>query len=600
MFIKEITKKNKSSDKVFTYHRLIEAYRTQKGPRHRVVLNLGRLTIDRSEWKLLANRIEDMVYSRGNIFPSPEHIEKLAKHYASLITSNKLNASTYKEPIPVQEYRSVDINTLSTSKVRTIGAEHIAHSFWERIRIPEILYKCGFTKEQANIAELLVLSRLISPGSELHTLDWAENTTGLCELLNTNFKGLPLVSLYRGIDRIYEKKDIIEQELRDRQKYMFNLKEKIILYDLTNTYFEGSKYTSKKLAFGRSKEKRNDARLITLGMLVDENGFAKASHFFEGNVSEPKTLETAIGKLSPDNKPIIILDAGIASEENLTMLREKGFDYICVTRKKPVGKHSLDAMVSIRSDGENSVEACRIEEMGETFLFCKSLKMGKKESSMLLKFREKFENGLCEIQASILKKKGTKSYDKVLERIGRLKERSHGIHRAYLINIEKDDKGIVTSIRYEFQEKEYISRKYEGCYYLRSSRNDLSEKELWELYITLTGIEDTFRTLKDELKMRPVFHHKEERIEGHLFIAVLAYHILNAIRYQLHSQGYSMKWSTVREIMATQVVSTIKMKEQSGSVVYIRHTSEAEYRHQTLYDALSLNSNPIPPRKSIL
>ncbi len=598
MFIKEISKKNKSSDKVFTYHRLIDSYRTEAGPRQRVVLNLGKLTIDPSEWKALADCIEDYLHSRKPLFPVPERIQKLAKHYAGLIAAAQLPAPENKPP--EQDFQTVDLRSVETSEVRNIGGEYIAHSFYKKIQLPQILTECGLTKEQADIAEILIVSRLIQPGSERHTLDWVKNISGLAELLERNLKDLPLINLYRAMDRIYANKETIEKGLRTRQKNIFNLDEKIILYDLTNTYFEGNKYASSKIAFGRSKEKRSDAKLITLGLLVDGDGFVKSSNFFEGNVSEPGTLAKAIETLSSDNKPTVIMDAGIATSDNIALLKDKGFNYICVSRNRPDDEHADEALVEIRSDGENRVEGRLIRENVEVFLFCKSLKMGEKESAMLKKFRDKYEAGLKEIQAAILKKGGTKSYDKVMERIGRLKERSHGIHRAYRIDVTKDDKELVTDLQYAYEEKEYITRRYEGSYYIRSSRTDLSEKELWELYITLTGIEDTFRTLKDELNMRPVFHRKESRIEAHLFIAILAYHVLNAVRHQLRAKGYLMKWSTLRERMATQVVSTLKMKAQNGKTIYLRHASEAELRHREIYDALGMSHSPIPPRKTTL
>ena len=596
MFIKVISKKNKGSDKVFTYHRLIESYRTEAGPRHRVVLNLGKLIIDPSEWKALADAIENIIHSRTPLFPVPAHIQKLAKHYAGLIAKNQLPAP---DILPQeQDFQTVDLRSIETSEVRNIGGEYIAHSFYKNIQLPQILADCGFTKEQADVAEILIVSRLISPGSELHTLDWIKNISGLGELLQRNFKDLPLISLYRAMDKIYMNRDVIEKELRTRQKNLFNLKEKIILYDLTNTYFEGNKYDSAKIAFGRSKEKRTDAKLISLGLLLDGDGFVKSSKFLEGNVSEPGTLAKALETLSAENKPTVIMDAGIATKDNIELLKEKGFDYICVSRNRPESEHADEALVEIRSDADNRVEGRLIRENGEVFLFCKSLKMGEKESAMLQKFRGKFEAGLEEIRTALGKKGGTKSYDKVLKKIGRLQERSHGIHRAYEIEVKKDDKEIVTDLKYTYEEKEFITLRYEGSYYIRSSRTDLTEKELWELYITLTGIEDTFRTLKDELNMRPVYHRKECRIEAHLFIAILAYHVLNAVRHRLREKDFTMKWSTLRERMATQVVSTLKMRTQAGKTIYLRHTSEAELRQRDVYDALGLSHSPIPPRKT--
>jgi transposase len=600
MFIKEIKKKNKSSEKVFTYQRLIESYRTNKGPRHRVVLNLGSLKIDRTKWKSLANRIEEIIRSEDPLFPVSDEIEKLARHYAALIIRRKIQLQPEGNNTNEEEYKNIDISSVSVSEVRTIGPEYVAHSYYRRIGMDKALEKLGFSKEERNTAELLVLSRMIAPGSELHTDFWSKNKTGLGELLNESFNNNSLSSLYRTIDRIYENKIEIEKELRESQKDLFNLKEKIILYDLTNTYFEGSHYQTKKITFGKSKEKRGDAPLITIGLLVDEKGFAKTSRFFEGNVSEPKTLAFVLDTLTVagEEKPVVIMDAGIATEENIRMLREKGFDYICVSRKKPdYVEEGNDNFVCLRSDKDQHIEAKLIRGSDEVFLFCRSLLKGKKERSILDLYRKRFIDGLESIRNSIQKKRGRKRYENILERIGRLKERSGGISRLFSIEIKRDNRGNVTNIDYQFQEKDYIIEKYEGNYYLRSSRKDLNEKELWELYICLTGIEEIFRALKDELRMRPVFHRKQRRIEGHLFITILAYHVLNSIRYEMGEKGCTMKWSTVRNHLESHVVSTVKMKDKSGEMLYIRGCSEPEYNHMEIYEALGLSKNPIPARK---
>jgi len=159
-----------------------------------------------------------------------------------------------------------------------------------------------------------------------------------------------------------------------------------------------------------------------------------------------------------------------------------------------------------------------------------------KESAMLESFRKKFEEGLESIKESLKKKTGVKKYEKVMERLGRLKQITHGVYQFYDIEVIKDEKGNVKEINYKYSKEEEAKEKYSGQYYIKTSRMDLKEKEIWELYITLNGIEDSFRSMKEDLGMRPVFHRKNTRIEAHLFITVLAYHILNAIRYELRKK----------------------------------------------------------------
>ena len=599
MFIKEIRKKNPYSNKVFTYHRLIESYRTEKGPRHRTILNLGKLSIDKKEWKLLANRIEEILHKQDRLFEVPEDIESLAWHYASLINAKKLNTDNVEI---MDDYQLVDVNKVNKERVRSIGNEHIFHTFYKKLQFPEIFDRLGFREKEKEIAELLIAGRMINPDSELSIYTWANENSGLSELLNTSFKNTSLSSLYRTMDKIYSNKEKIEEELRDRERDIFKLGEKVILYDLTNTYFEGRKYKSRKITFGRSKDKRNDARIITIGLVVDSEGFAKSSYFFEGNISEPKTLKEALSKLRYEEKPTIIMDAGIGTEENIKYLIENGFDYICVSRKRPKFKVSKrEGLVLIKEvEGGKKVEAKFIDKTNEVILYCESEMKKEKEQSMMEKFCKRYEEELNKLRGSILRKGGVKRYEKVIERMGRIKERSNGIHRLYDIEIIKDEKGRVKDLKYRYNEKEYIKERYEGKYYIRTSRRDLSEKELWELYMTIIGIEDTFRVLKDELMIRPVYHYKEERIEAHLFIGILAYHVLSSIRYRLRSKGILMRWKTIRNRMGNHVISTVRLKEKSGKVILIRTPSVPEYHHNIIYEALGITNQPIPPRKSIM
>jgi hypothetical protein len=221
----------------------------------------------------------------------------------------------------------------------------------------------------------------------------------------------------------------------------------------------------------------------------------------------------------------VVVDAGIGIEKNLVALREAGFHYICVGRGKPLEEadDTDEGMVLIKARAENVVRGKLVKGQGEWILRCESSQRRVKEQAMKERFRQRFEEGLTEIRASLGKKRGTKSYEKVLERLGRLKERSHGIHRYYEITLIHDQR-TVSELRWNYSRAAEADERYAGRYYIRTSRTDLDEKSLWQLYVTLGGIEDSFRSLKGELGLRPVFHSKSTRIKAHLFITVLAYH----------------------------------------------------------------------------
>jgi transposase len=483
--------------------------------------------------------------------------------------------------------------------VRTIGAEYVGVEFYRKLGMERILAELGLSQEQQRMAALLIVGRLVAPASERSTREWVRYRSGVSELLGSWVKGVSLSALYRGTDTLYSAKDRIEELLRGEEKRLFGLEEKIVLYDLTNTYFEGHRSGGPEVTYGKSKDKRNDCPLMTVGLVVDEWGFAKRSGFFPGNAKEPETLEQMLRELGAAADATVVVDAGIGIEKNLVALREAGFHYICVGRGKPLEEadDTDEGMVLIKARAENVVRGKLVKGQGEWILRCESSQRRVKEQAMKERFRQRFEEGLSQIRASLGKKRGIKSYEKVLERLGRLKERSHGIHRYYEITLIHDQR-TVSEVRWNYSRATEADERYAGRYYIRTSRTDLDEKSLWQLYVTLGGIEDSFRSLKGELGLRPVFHSKSTRIKAHLFITVLAYHLLNAIRHRLREHGYLARWSTIRQRLSTHVMSTISLKTEKGTSINIRAASTPEVEQRDIYRALGLRLSPLPRRRS--
>ncbi len=613
MFIKEIKKKNKGYDKVFTYQRLMESYRTERGSRQRTILNLGRVDLPKEQWKLLADRIEAKLTGQQPLWPVDEHIESLATHYAKLIVHKRLTvATTEVKEIEEPEYETVDIKSVSNSKSRTIGAEYVGVATLRKLGLDTLFSQLGYSKSQMDLATLSIVGRLVHPASERRTREWAQNLSGLDELLGTDFTHLSNNALYRTLDLLLSHKEEIEEHLKLRERDIFSLKEKIILYDLTNTYFAGEAKANKKAKRGRSKEKRNDRPLVTLGLVIDEMGFPKASKIFKGNISEGDTLLEMLEMLQGEkiNQPnesaikakkdiTVILDAGIAKEDNLRLLKHEGYDYICVARNKPIDPSQIngDDLLTIKKDEKNKVEATLIKEGGESILYCKSFLKGKKEQAMKTQFQERFEEGLQGVAAALTKKGGTKRYEKVLERIGRLKERYASIAQYYKVEVKQKD-GIATTVNWEFEKKEEAEQRFSGSYFLRTSRTDLKEKEIWSLYVMLTNVEDAFRCLKSDLDLQPVCHQKEPRVDAHLFTTVLAYHLLISIQTGLQRHSICMRWWHIRELLSSHVRITTAMTNKEGKRIYIRNCSEPEPFHRAIYKALRLKLTPLKAKRT--
>jgi len=597
MFIREVVKQNKGYKKKFIYHNLMESYRTEKGPRQRLLLSLGKLDLPREKWKALANRIEEIVTNQKALFGPDEEIEYLAQHYSALLIEKQrpLKEEVVGEGTPY--YEEVDVNSVVTRRSRTIGAEHVSLSILRKLEFPGILQKLGFTDIQSKIAQLLIVGRVVYPSSEWQTYKWACDLSAIGELLSFHVNDISHNRLYNVSDLLVKNQKQIEESLYKEEKNLFCFADNIILYDLTNTYFESGVGKSKLKRFAPSKEKRNDCPVVVLGLVLNEAGFPKRSKIFRGNISEGKTLLKMVKQLdgNPQDSKMrktVIVDAGLSKEENLTALKKNNFDYICVARNKPLKEVPQDGFVTIRQSKNTKIEARLIHQEKEVILFCRSLRKKRKEEAIRTKYQERFESDLKDALDSLHKKGGIKKYDKVLERIGRLKEKHKKIAHFYDIAVvKKGDKAV--TITWKVISEIKVDERFSGSYYLRTSRTDLTEHEIWNLYILLTDIEESFRSMKSELGLRPNFHKLDKRIKGHLYITVLAYHIVNSILYLLHKKNIYMHWNTIRKFLSSQVRITTEMTKKDGTKVRLRSTSQPEQFHNMITKALSIKSIPL-------
>ena len=330
------------------------------------------------------------------------------------------------------------------------------------------------------------MGRLVSPRSELATHFWLQNNTALDELMGTNFNKLSLGQLYHISDKLLNSKVQIESHLALRETDLFELDNTIVLYDLTNTYLEGTACKAKKPKRGRSKEKRYDCPLVCLGLALNQQGFPRRSHIHEGNVSEPGTLQKMITELSEseDQQSVIVFDAGIASEENLIWLREQKRPYIVCSRNRSSPPEDFEENYDfIQVKGENTVKATLVrkdDESGEVELFCHSTAREQKETAIKSLFQIRFEEELSKVNEGLSKKGCTKNFEKVLEKIGRLKERYRRVARFYEINVEKK-KGSANAKSVTFTlDQESLKDRYSGVYCLRCWGLDWKAEKLWK------------------------------------------------------------------------------------------------------------------------
>lgn len=605
MYIRRTSVKSRRTGEPYYTYRLVESVRIDGRVRQRTLLNLGRhFDVPREQWAPLAQRIEQLVGGQGALLPMELDAkwEGAAQHYSARVIRAKARIDEGKSPSE-SDYQAVDINSLDMVRPRSVAIEHVCLETLRKLGLDSKLDQLGFNGPQQAAAIGTIIGRMTAPGSELFTRDWLVEQSALGELIDYDFGSMNLQQLYRISDRLLQHKSALEDFLYRRECTLFECDEVITLYDLTNTYFEGSARGNANAALGHSKEKRSDCPLVTLALVLDGSGFPKRSEVLEGNASEPKTLAKMVGKLTTRDStpaPTVVLDAGIATEENIAWLAGNGYRYVVVSRRRH-RQFDEDRAVWIKNDGDQRIQAQRIVNAttGEIELYCHSSQREEKEKGIGELFAKRFEDAVEKLAAGLHKKGTVKRYDKVLERIGRLKQRYARAARYYDIGVEQDTStGKAVSIRWK--RNQTVDDTLPGVYCLRTNHDDWNEATVWHTYTMLTDLEAVFRSLKSELGLRPVFHHKTDRVSGHLFISVLAYHLVHTIRLQLKVCGIHWSWEGIRRQLEGQDRVTVELKRDDGKMVHVRKATRPEPRQQVIYDALGISDRPGKTEKTVI
>ena len=417
-------------------------------------------------------------YEHKQVLFEKEEDDAIVKHYVHELWQRIVGSKKLDIVSAEKLSRMVNVDTLQHGNVREIGAENIAYQTWENLQIHSFLLSHGFTQEQAMLAATQVVSRAVYPASELKTTRWIKENSAVCELTGYNLKALTKDKLYQSALHLYKVKDALEKHLSKRTNELFDLEDRIILYDLTNTYFEGEKRNSRLAKFGRSKEKRGDAKLVVLALVVNTEGFIKYSSILEGNIADCNTLSAMIEKLASHTcvgPAVVVLDAGIATEENLKLIEAKGYKYLCVSRSKfkdytPVPDR-LTVLLDTKSNKTIRIRSVSSPKNTDYYLEVKSPSKEKKEEGMKLQFEKRFEEELQKISTALHRKGGIKQLDKVHQRIGRAKEKYPSVQHYYIIEVSSDAKtNLATGITWKKDGAKH-NKKTEspGIYFLRTN-----------------------------------------------------------------------------------------------------------------------------------
>ena len=603
MFIRETETKNRKTGAVYIKHQLVESIRTESGPRQRVVMDLGHLDIDRSRWKSLAIAIADRLAGTQSVVEEDPEIQQVAEkalgHY-DFLTSAREKRDTRKREA---RYVNVDVTTTTTSFNRSLGAELVAGEYYRRVGFEKIFSSLGFDAQRRSLAKAVILARLISPGSELSSHRWITRISALPEMLEIDVSTVGKDAIYETADLLYAKKHEIEAMANRIWTQKMDYKRRLLLFDITNTYFEGSCKDNHLARFGHSKEKRSDCRLVALGLVTDEMGAPVHSEIYEENRSEPSTLAGIIDSLAAVNTisaPLsIAMDRGIATKENLELLKERGYPYIVIERfdkRSTYTEQFRDAKESFtkmekKGSGAVYVKAIPCEE--GTRVLCLSEGRAAKEHSMDEARRARFLEALSKLKGRIEAGRLRNEF-KVANALGRITSKYPSIAKHYeiepLYDVTSENQTPRKLRGIEVKELESNSERasLQGCYTITTSHEDLTAEEIWNLYMTLVRVEEAFRSLKSDLGLRPVYHQNAERTAAHLFISVLAYHIMAAIEYDLRANGDTRRWSTVKETLSTHIRSTIIFTDDKDQIHHLRVSSTPEACHKEIYDTLKV------------
>ena len=295
---------------------------------------------------------------------------------------------------------------------------------------------------------------------------------------------------------------------------------------------------------------------------------------------------------------MVVIDAGIATEQNLSLLKERGYNYLCVSRTKPQDSIlKADGRTVTVLDSRNrpiTLAEVEHEDGGDYFLRVKSPSKAITEQSMNRQWRGCFEMKLTKARNALSKKGGTKTYDKVVERVGRALGRYPSVARHYQIDYVRSETNPshMADIRWTLKVSGEEAEQRFGTYFLRTNVSTLDERSTWDYYNLIREIETTNRQLKTDLELRPIYHQSDANSDAHLFFGLLPYWIVNTIRYKLKQHGITHYWTEIKRILSTQKAITTEAVNALGERVELRLCSDPTDRAVELYRALGYTPQP--------
>ena len=583
MYIREVKKKNAAAGKTFFQYQLVQASRIEGKVKQRQILYLGSapMLTDLETRKKVLTLLQAKIFGQSLLFTQdfPQEVVALAdSYYNKFLIKYKdipIDSAVSIPPVESQaQMETIDLNSVKIENSRTFGGEHLCSQILELLGLDSCFKSLSFSEEEIRMAHVSIIGRALFSASEYKTTQYLRDNSGLCDLHQLAAEQITHRDLYAISDQLYEHKDRIDKFLYNRVVNLFDIKDTLVIYDLSNTYFEGRKASSKRARYGKNKEKRNDCKQVIFTGVINAQGFIRYSRIYDGNIADTVTVGDMIADLRKHSGRIsdktVVMDAGFASEQNLTYLSGQGIKYVCVSRKR-VKDYQVDqqATVHILKDRrDNPIELAVFNPQGykDTWMYIKSEQKRIKEQSMSNKLSRRFEEELEGLVRGIDKKGTTKKSEKVWERIGRIKQKHRMVSGKYIIDVEAKD-GTATKVSWQQKkgQEDKTDQNY-GVYFIRTNYEKPQEAQLWKIYNTIREVESTFRCLKSDLQIRPIYHQKDERVESHIYLTILAYQLVNTIRYMLKEKGIHHDWRNIVRIMNTQMIQSLILPTQTKKI----------------------------------
>jgi len=595
VFIKRTTRR--VGTKTYVHHLLVESVATAQGPRHRTICSLGTLApAPAEEWRGLAHKLSAALGGQTTLVADP------------VVDALAARARPARARAPAgDDVVAIHPDQVRVEDVREAGPVHVGHQLWQALTLDTILAEAGLSARARRLSELMTLNRLVSPAAEHAMPAWIRRTA-LSDILGTDFSTLSDEALYRNLDRLHPQRVAIEQALAARERSLFNLDDTLYLYDLTSTYFEGQCPQNPQAKRGYSRDHRPDCKQVVVGLVLDREGFPKAHEVFDGNRQDRTTVDEMLTALEQRTGrrggATVVIDRGMAFAENLAQIRARDHHYLVAGRPPERHEHLAafeDATgwtevlrtPSPRNPGQKKTRVFikRTVSGNEVHILCRSDGRLEKDRAIRGQHEQRFLADLTKLQARVARGR-LRVPAKIHEALGRLKERYSRVARYYALAYDEATRAVTGTPQADLQNR---AQQLDGTYLLRTDRQDLSDEEIWRLYMLLTRVEAAFRAMKSPLMERPIFHHLEHRVQTHIFLCVLAYHLLVAIEKRCLDQGVHTSWATLREQLSTHQVVTVVLPAANGQTLRLRTSSKPEAIHHEIYRTLQIPSEVMKP-----